>query len=125
MAKKIKEEKDLVIEFDKDNRLVAGGHPMINELLARLSLLHYSKNSDYSRADEFFENFKMNEDADIPSWEAAFCRITDKYSRLRTVMKNKGNMKVDESLEETLRDLSLISLIMLILLRESTFSMEK
>jgi len=126
MTKKNEEAKETKkkLIWDEDNFLSKGGHPMINKLLAEMSALHVSKNSDYSGGSEvdlnsFFSNFKSCADINVEPWIAAFCRVTDKFSRAKTIIKNEGRMEIDEPIKETLIDLSLCSLITLILYEES------
>jgi hypothetical protein len=99
--------------------LSAGGHPMFNQLLSEMSHLHATKNKDYA-GNDYFSNFKMCEDIGIPAWKGVFVRLSDKYSRIKNIIANGGNAHVaTESLEDSLMDLSVYSLIILILLRET------
>ena len=66
------------------------------------------KNADYTGAtDDPFANFKTTEHLGICTAEQAFLtRMTDKMTRIATFVK-KGTLQVaDESVEDTLLDLS-------------------
>ena len=52
----------------------------------------------------------------IPAWKGALVRMTDKISRLWNFAK-KEKYLVDESIEDTLKDLAVYSLITIILFR--------
>ena len=75
------------------------------------------KNSDYANAQnegaDAFKNLNIVEMMDVCACETGiFVRMSDKYSRLATFSK-VGVMKVkDESVEDTLRDLIVYSLLM-------------
>lgn len=105
------------IEFDPTTELYKGGHPRFNELLIELSELHAKKNSDYS-GDNPLANLKECENYGVPAWKGVLIRLSDKYSRIKSIVK-KGSVAVkDESLIDTLRDQAVYSLLAIILMEE-------
>lgn len=111
----------LASKVSKNNRelkLTPGGHPMFNQLLVQISKLHAKKNSDYA-GDDPLSNFMECEKIGIPAWKGIWVRLTDKYSRAKNLIVNENKKRVkDESLEDTLQDLAVYSLLAIILLRE-------
>jgi hypothetical protein len=100
-----------------DTQLFKGGHPRFNELLIELSELHARKNSDYS-GDNPLANLKECENYGVPAWKGVLIRLSDKYSRIKSIVK-KGSVSVkDESLIDTLRDQAVYSLLAIILMEE-------
>ena len=95
------------------------GHPEFYKLIEEIVALHDAKNHDYSADEDPLENFKLCEKMDIPAWKGTLVRIADKYSRIVNFAR-KGNLEVmDESIEDTLKDLAVYSLLTIILYRES------
>jgi hypothetical protein len=94
------------------------GHPDFYKLIEELKEIHSSKNHDYAGEGDPFRNFKLSENLGIPAWKGCLIRISDKFSRLCS-FANKEEFKVkDESVEDTLKDLAVYSLICLILYKE-------
>jgi hypothetical protein len=94
------------------------GHPDFYKLIEELKEIHSSKNHDYAGEGDPFRNFKLSENIGIPAWKGCLIRISDKFSRLCS-FANKEEFKVkDESVEDTLKDLAVYSLICLILYKE-------
>jgi len=60
---------------------------------------------------------KMCEEIGIPAHIGCFIRIQDKYSRIRELLKGKPDM-VGESIKDTMLDLSVYSLLFIILYEE-------
>ncbi len=93
------------------------GHPGFYELIEEIKEIHSRKNKDYA-GDNPLSNFMMCEKLGISAWKGVLVRMGDKYSRLCSFAK-AGEFKVkDESVEDTLKDLAVYSLICLILFRE-------
>jgi hypothetical protein len=106
-----------MMSIPKTTVLTTGGHPRFNELLIELSELHARKNSDYS-GDNPLANLKECENYGVPAWKGVLIRLSDKYSRIRSIVK-KGSISVkDESLIDTLRDQAVYSLLAIILMEE-------
>jgi len=89
------------------------------QFLKRLKELHNealeitkNKNADYAGIDDPFKNFKIVEELGITSVEEGIMtRMCDKMSRISTLLKKKANVK-DESIQDSLKDLSNYSLIL-------------
>jgi len=94
------------------------GHPDFYKLLEELKEIHSNKNHDYSGEGDPFRNFKMSEEMGISAWKGCLIRMGDKYSRLCSFAKKQEYKVKDESIEDTLKDLAIYSLICLILYRE-------
>lgn len=98
--------------------LRVGGHPMFNPLLFEMSKIHASKNKDYA-ADKPLSNLRSCEALGIPAYKGCFIRLTDKYQRAANLIASgEGPNVKDETIEDTLIDLSIYSLLTIILLRE-------
>lgn len=81
----------------------------LNQLLATAK----AKNSDYcaSSADAF-QNFKYTEILGLCSAETGILvRMSDKMSRIASLLKKEAQVK-DESIQDTLHDLALYSLLL-------------
>lgn len=108
----------VVPEELNENGLTEGGHPLFNQLLMKISQLHASKNSDYA-SDDPLSNFKECEKFGVASFLGILVRMSDKWSRIRSIIK-KGSREVkDESIEDTLCDLAVYSLLAIIIRREA------
>lgn len=89
------------------------------QFLQRLEELYKSnleisraKNKDYAGDGDPFKNFKLCEMLGICSVEEGMLvRITDKLSRISNLLKKEAEVK-DESILDTLQDLSNYSMIM-------------
>lgn len=79
-----------------------------------------AKNTDYCGGDNAFKNFNIIEgltNGAISTEEGILVRITDKISRIATLIKkNKGAVK-DEKITDTLQDLANYAIILLIYLK--------
>lgn len=92
---------------------------MFYELLDKMAEIHHKKNHDYSVGKKDpLSNFRMCEEFGIPAWKGCLVRISDKFSRITQLSTKEAEVK-DESIEDTLIDLSCYSLLCIILLRES------
>ena len=94
------------------------GHKDFYKLLDDLKELHSNKNHDYSGEGDPFRNLKLSEMMGITAWKGCLVRISDKFSRLCSFAKTEEYKVKDESVEDTLKDLAIYSLICLILYRE-------
>lgn len=72
-----------------------------------------AKNTDYAGGDDPWGNLASAEPQDICTNETAFLvRINDKWSRLKSFVKNGQLLVKDESVEDTLQDLAGYCLLM-------------
>ncbi len=81
--------------------------------------LSRAKNSDYASNDDPFANFRLIESVSgrINAEEGILVRMTDKLQRYANLISRPPSV-TDESIEDTLRDLSIYATIALILRRE-------
>jgi len=119
-----KELGELNKEFNKENlvktikRYQGYGHPEFYELLERMADLHSRKNHDYAGDTDPLRNFKASVSIGIEPWRGCLLRMQDKMMRIQN-FANCGEMKVvDEKVTDTLLDLSVYSLLCLILYLE-------
>lgn len=94
------------------------GHPMFYELLEQMADLHSRKNHDYAGTKNPLHNLKASERINIDPFIGVMIRLQDKWSRLESFLQS-GEFKVkDESVEDTLMDNAVYSLLAIILRRE-------
>jgi len=100
-------EKDKIsIDMDKD----FPGHSEIYKLIGKLIQTHAKKSHDYG-VDDPMGNFEFSSQiTNVPAWFGAFIRMTDKWGRLKSLLRKEQLVK-EESLEDTLLDNALYSLI--------------
>lgn len=94
------------------------GHPMFYELLEAMAALHSRKNHDYAGKADPLRNFKKAELQGIEPWRGVLLRMSDKWSRLESFAKQDTCMVEDETIEDTLLDNAIYSLLCIILRRE-------
>lgn len=94
------------------------GHPKFYEALGKMALTHALKNLDYGDGDPL-GNFKFSEEVTgIPAWKGALVRLTDKWGRIKSLLKKERAYVQDETLEDTLLDNAVYSLLVLTLREE-------
>lgn len=86
-------------------------------VLGELQRMHDKKNQDYGREGDAFANVRASEDFGISPWIGAAIRMNDKMRRLQTAAKRQT--LANESVEDSLIDIAVYSVIALILFRES------
>lgn len=87
-------------------------------LLNKMRDLHERKNAGYSGdSPDPWLNFRQCEGFGITAEQGVLTRMSDKWSRLRSLWINPAHDQVGEAIEDTLMDLAAYSLI-LICLRE-------
>jgi hypothetical protein len=83
-----------------------------HEITDQMLKLTTAKNHDYAREDEALANFKEFGAVGV------LVRISDKLQRIKNALWFKRNFVVaDENIEDTMMDLAIYSVIMLILLQ--------
>jgi hypothetical protein len=94
-------------------------HPRVKEILDYLWKVHQVKDADYSGGVPL-SNFKTCEQFGVPAWIGASTRLADKWSRFISLMRpdNSGPKVEEETVEETLRDLAVYAVIVLVLKEE-------
>jgi hypothetical protein len=88
----------------------------LHEALCRsLTNITKAKNADYTgKTDDPFANFRCCEQLGICSVEVGFLtRMTDKLSRVNSLLQNGEAQVKDESINDTLLDLANYSLLMI------------
>lgn len=90
------------------------GIPGFREELDEILALHLRKNADYALEGDPFSNFRACEALGICSVEQGILvRMTDKLSRVANLIGSGKDAKViEESVEDTLRDNAVYSLIL-------------
>lgn len=83
--------------------------------------LHVRKNAGYAGADnpDPWANFRLCETFGVSAFEGCMVRLSDKYARATSLMRDMANEQVGESLRDTLRDLAAYANIAVCLLDES------
>lgn len=78
------------------------------------------KNADYSGDLDPFQNFRMVEKLGISDAQTAIMvRMTDKMTRIATLLKKEAQVK-EESIEDTLLDLAVYSIILMVYRKANT-----
>lgn len=94
--------------------------PRFLELLEKMKDIHIRKNAGYSGKDnpDTFANFRRAEDWGVKPSIGCLIRLSDKYSRASSLIKNPQNEQVGETFEDTMVDLANYCLIYLCLREE-------
>lgn len=87
------------------------------KIVAEILALHDRKQHDYGRMNDPFANVRASEDFGIPGWVGAVVRGNDKMRRLQNAAK--GTLLKNESIEDSLMDMAVYSIIALVLYREA------
>lgn len=93
-----------------------GRHPnsiRFHQILEELGNLHDMKQADYGRGDDPFANVRASAEWGVSPWVGAMVRATDKVRRLQSLIANGKLM--NESAEDSLRDLAVYAVIALVL----------
>lgn len=95
------------------------GHPEFYELLGKMADLHSRKNHDYAgEGGNPLRNFYKSKEQGVSPWRGVLLRLSDKWSRLESFCRQDDLKVKDESIEDTLLDNAVYSLITIILRRE-------
>ena len=92
------------------------GNDEFYHLVGDMIKIHATKNLDYGAGDPM-GNFMTSVDFDVEPWRGALIRMTDKWSRLKSLVRNKRAFVKNESMEDTLLDMAVYSLLTITLLR--------
>ncbi len=98
-------------------RTTRRGHSMFYQLLATIADLHDRKNNNYAQDGNPLSNLTGCTRIGLPPHVGVVVRLQDKWSRIEQLMQGKPDL-VGESLEDTLMDNAVYSLLAIILLRE-------
>jgi hypothetical protein len=96
------------------------GSVRYKELLGEAWELHMNKNAGYAGADnpDPWANFRMSEAFGVSALDGCLVRMSDKYIRVTNLRRDATNDRVNESIIDTLRDLSAYALIAICLMEE-------
>lgn len=103
------------------------GHPRFYELVWQACELHERKNRGYATTANPLSNFYECEGMGVPPWQGTLVRMSDKWSRIKNLAKAETMTAIDsvmesaqrmESITDTLMDMSIYSLIDIILYEE-------
>jgi len=89
-----------------------------NKLLTVMKKLHDNKSSDYAQDEDPLSNLRESKKLGIPPWIGVVLRMGDKMSRLQQLTHK--NAKVKESIQDTLLDIAVYSLLAIELYEGST-----
>ena len=93
-----------------------GERDRFRSILDEMWALHVRKGADYGSNTDPYANVRASEDFGVPPWVGALIRLNDKITRLKSFIRN-GNL-VNESVEDSIRDIQVYSVIMQVLYEE-------
>jgi hypothetical protein len=93
-------------------------HQGIKDTFDRLWELHKAKDSDYAGYVPL-SNFKQCERFGVPAWQGALIRMSDKWSRLMSVLEKGKSDVAGETIDDTLDDLAVYAVIVRVLRDEA------
>ncbi len=94
------------------------GHPDFYKLLEQMAELHSRKNHDYAGTSDPLKNLRACIRLELDPFIGVMVRLQDKWSRIEEFVKSKTLLVKNESVEDTLMDNAVYSLLAIILLRE-------
>jgi hypothetical protein len=80
-------------------------HKRYYEIIEECKKIAEAKNKDYTGNKDPLYNLKYIENFGIPSWAGILARITDKWTRFETLVKNNDVAIKDENIEDTIKDM--------------------
>lgn len=93
------------------------GHSLFYDLLEKMADLHARKNANYADPTDPLSNLRRCERLGISPFLGVLVRLQDKWARIENLVRGVPD-QVGESLEDTLMDNAIYSLLAIILLRE-------
>lgn len=90
------------------------GDPRFYALLEEIADLHSRKNHDYAKSSDPLSNFRKSQAFGVLPSRGVMVRMSDKYSRIEQLAS--GKKAKNESLRDSLIDLSVYSLLCILLL---------
>lgn len=102
-------------------------NPRFLQLLDQMRDTHTRKSAGYAGAKnpDTFANFRLSEQFGVSAFLGCLIRLSDKYTRVANLVKDKDNEQVGEKIEDTLIDLASYALIAICLLEEELDKHEK
>ena len=101
------------------------GHPDFYKLLDQMAELHSQKNHDYAGTSDPLKNLRACTRLELDPFMGVMVRLQDKWSRIEEFVKSKTLLVKNESVEDTLMDNAVYSLLAIILLREREKDIDK
>src|SRR3990172_6229695 len=95
------------------------GAPRFHAILKELGEMHDRKQADYGSSADPFQNVRASEAFGIQPWVGCMVRANDKMVRIQKAARSGSASLKNESLEDSLRDLAVYSIIGLCLLEET------
>jgi len=92
------------------------GSKRFHELLKELGEMHDRKQADYGSSADPFQNVRASTAFGIPAWKGCMIRANDKMVRIQKAAREEKLS--NESLEDSLRDLAVYTIIGLCLWEE-------
>ncbi len=92
------------------------GDSRFKDAVWEILMIHAAKQSDYGSDSDPFANVRASQDFGVPAWIGALVRLNDKVTRLKNFAER--GVLANESAEDSMVDISVYSLIALILYRE-------
>lgn len=96
------------------------GKSEFQKVIDEITELHDRKQADYGRVEQGdpFANVRASEDFGIDGWVGSVVRANDKMRRLQKAAKQGPESLKNESVEDSLMDMAVYSIIALCLFRE-------
>jgi hypothetical protein len=112
--------KEFLGEIQVENFKAVAFRKEFAEILEKISALMLTKNHDYAGDADPLSNLKLCEGAGIPAWKGVCgVRLADKFSRIQNFCAKEALEVKDESIEDTLLDMAVYSMLGMILYRQS------
>lgn len=119
MSKEINSLDVFNVFFPDANPKLTGGSPEYLKLLGDMADLHKRKSAGYAgQGGDPWSNFREASSLGSDPFTGVLIRISDKWSRIKSLKQNPANDQVNESIRDTLLDLSAYALIAICLLDE-------
>ena len=106
---------NLYENFDEEPRSELQ-HDGFTAILAEIKAMHDKKSQDYGRTNDPYANVRASQDFGIPAWVGTLVRANDKMRRLQSAAQ--GSTMANESIEDSLLDLAVYTIIALDLYRK-------
>jgi len=89
------------------------------EITEQMKDIYIRKNAGYSGdCEDPWANFRKSELFDVSAFKGCMIRLSDKFNRIASLMKNPNNDQVGESIKDNLVDLANYAVIALCLYEE-------
>lgn len=110
-------EKALLISEVTEFEILKANRPEMFELLLQMVATSNAKGHDYGGQDTY-SNLRVSDELGVPAWKGVLIRMLDKVSRIKNFARQDTLLVKDESLVDTLMDLSVYSLLCVLMYRE-------